>query len=88
MEILETDDVFKGASLLCMGATLEEVHRHHQTVTFTLKGENLNHEHMSYRLGKAQVNPLQLKETLNMLRDMIFEKKREGENYHGTHPGR
>ena len=79
MEILETEDVFKGASLLCMGATLEEVKCRHYTVTFTLKGEELNHVHMNYMSGKTQVNPLQLKETLNMLKDMIFQNKRNRE---------
>jgi hypothetical protein len=33
---------------------------------------------MDYRRGQALVNPLQLRECLNHLRDVLFEKLRQG----------
>ncbi len=93
METLETSDIFKGASLLCLGAELDGLHRKGKDVTFHLSGHKLQKEDIKYRTGQMQVNPLQLKESLNLLRDLIFEKNREARlamesNNYATHSRR
>jgi hypothetical protein len=98
MEILDTSDIFKGASLLCLGAELRKVKRNGRDVTFSLTGHDLQKADIRYRTGQLQVNPLQLKESLNLLRDFIFENNRDSrevhrdgryqERDHGTHSRR
>ena len=73
MEHIETDDIFRTASLLCMGGDIAEVHRAGVHATFTVEGESVRKNDLNYRMGKAKVNPLQLKENVNLLRDMIKE---------------
>ena len=77
MENIETDDIFRCASLLCMGAELAEVHKSGVHITFLMSGEELRRSDMNYRMGKARVNPLQLKENVNLLRDLIHENLRQ-----------
>ena len=74
METIETDDLYRGASLMCLGAELTALHRRGNNVQFSLNANNLIRLDMSYRMGKTLVNPLQLKETINLLRDLIFER--------------
>lgn len=77
MEKVETGDLFKGAYFLCRGGRLlgtEYSGRDH--ILFIIEGENLTVEDMRFRTGAATVNPLQLRETLNYLRDVVFEKTR------------
>ncbi len=87
MEELETSDLFKGAYLLCRGGRLlrtELSGRDH--VVFVIKGEGLAAEDVRFRTGAATVNPLQLRETLNYLRDVVFEKTRvEKRRSHAPH---
>ena len=89
MEHIETDDIFRCASLLCMGAELAEVHKSGVHITFLMNGEELKMDDMNYRMGKARVNPLQLKENVNLLRDLIHEnlrqKKKDNRHGHRTH---
>jgi hypothetical protein len=42
-----------------------------------ITGEGLDRLDKQYRVGQALVNPLQLRESLNHLRDVMFEKLRE-----------
>ncbi len=79
METLKTTDLFRSASLLCLGANLSEVERIRGEVHFILHGSDITRSDIAYRTGKSQVNPLQLKETLNLLRDLIFEKPTRGQ---------
>lgn len=90
METLETSDIFKGASLLCLGAELSGLRRNGRDVTFSLQGQKLMQADIKYRTGQMQVNPLQLKESLNLLRDLIFEKREQSspENTYATHTTR
>lgn len=74
METLETDDIYRGASLICMGAELSSLNRQGNKLLFTLSGQHLIQNDLQYRLGRAMVNPLQLKETLQLLRDIIFNR--------------
>ncbi len=77
---LETTDIFLGAFLLCIGGILKNVsflpHRGN-TATFIFTGSNLQKHDKDYRIGKALVNPLQFREELNHLRDVLFEKQRK-----------
>ena len=46
---------------------------------FLFTGRGLDKLDKQYRDGQALVNPLQFRESLNHLRDILFEKLREGE---------
>ena len=74
MDTLETSDIFKGASLISLGAELSGFRRRGRDVTFCLEGDDLKTADIKYRSGQIQVNPLKLKESLNLLRDLIFLK--------------
>lgn len=80
---LETTDLFKGAFLLCMGGNLTNVSvefNGRKTATFSFIGNDLDQYNTDYVTGRAMVNPTQLKNSLNHLRDMMFNKLREKEN--------
>jgi hypothetical protein len=79
---LETTDIFRGAFFLTKGGRLSDVHLsedHRQIVSFRIIGENLSELDEAYRSGRATVDPLQLRESLNHLRDVLFKTKRENE---------
>jgi hypothetical protein len=94
---VEVTDLFKGAFLLCMGARLDKVRVRNNgraIATFLITGTDLARHDSDYRAGRALVNPVQLRESLNHLRDMMFEKLRnhEGRKRHadrssGDRPG-
>ena len=76
---LETTDIFRGAFFLCVGGDLSQVSfrpNGGNTATFMFTGPNLHKHDKDYRNGHAQVNPLQFKEALNHLRDILFERQR------------
>ncbi len=76
---LETTDIFRGAFFLCVGGELKNVSfqsNRGNTATFIFTGSNLQKHDKDYRIGKALVNPLQFREELNHLRDILFEKQR------------
>jgi hypothetical protein len=79
---VETTDIFRGAFFLSKGGRLTEAHLSEdsrQIVSFLIIGEDLPELDRDYRDGKAMVNPLQLRESLNLLRDVLFKTKRENE---------
>jgi hypothetical protein len=79
---LETTDIFRGAFFLSKGGRLSDVHLsedHRQIVSFRIIGENLTELDEAYRSGRATVDPLQLRESLNHLRDVLFRTKRDNE---------
>ena len=92
---LETTDLFKGAFLLCMGGCLARLRVEgggRKTATFLITGDDLHRHNADYMTGKALVNPMQLKNSLNHLRDQLFNILREKENprtrkdpYHAPH---
>lgn len=80
---LETTDLFKSAFLLCMGGCLTHIRvefNGRKTATFLITGNNLDQYNTEYITGKALVNPTQLKNSLNHLRDQLFNTLREKEN--------
>ena len=80
--IFETTDIFRGAFFLSKGGKLSDVHLskdHRQIVSFRIIGEDLLTLDEAYRTGKAMVDPLQLRESLNHLRDVLFRALRENE---------
>jgi len=79
---LETTDIFRGAFLLCKGGDLCEIrikNNGRQIASFLIKGNGLDKLDKAYRNGQAMVNPLQLRESLNHLRDILFKKLKENE---------
>jgi hypothetical protein len=84
---IETTDLFRGAYLVCRGARIGATRVERGQVFFRIEGEALLEEDMRYRTGMALVNPVQLREALNLLRDLVFERLRtEKGRFHGTHP--
>ena len=76
---VETTDLFRGAYLLCNGGTLLQVRleeEHPRLASFLIEGEELEKLELEYRNGQATVNPLQFRESLNHLRDILFNKLR------------
>jgi hypothetical protein len=79
---LETTDLFRGAFLLCSGGSLTEVrvrNNGRRIATFSIIGTDLDQLDSDYRSGRALVNPLQLRESLDHLRNAMFEILRESE---------
>ena len=79
---VEVTDLFKGAFLLCMGARLNRVrirNNGRRIATFLISGHDLDRHDSDYRAGRALVNPVQLRESLNHLRDVMFDKLRKHE---------
>jgi hypothetical protein len=79
---VEVTDLFKGAFLLCMGAQLDKVqvrNNGRKIATFLITGPDLDRLDSDYREGRALVNPVQLRESLNHLRDVMFENLRKSE---------
>jgi hypothetical protein len=79
---VEVTDLFKGAFLLCMGARLDRVRVRNNgraIATFLITGKDLDRLDSDYRSGRALVNPVQLRESLNHLRDKMFDKLRKSE---------
>jgi len=77
---LETTDIFRGAFYLCMGGDLETIRFRQngkQIASFMFTGPDLIRHDKDYRNGHALVNPLQFRESLNHLRDILFEKLRD-----------
>ncbi len=75
---LETTDIFRGAIFMCMGGDLEDIRfRHRQIASFMFKGNDLHKHDKAYINGHALVNPLQFREALNQLRDILFKQLRD-----------
>ena len=70
-----------------MGASLSEVKLNgdnHRIVSFLIEGDEIDRLDLDYRSGHALVNPLLFRETLNQLRDILFNtlrKKNGGKRY-------
>jgi hypothetical protein len=80
--ILETTDIYRGAFFLCKGGGLHRVRikdNGKRIASFMIRCEDLGRLDKEYRSGQALVNPLQLRESLNHLRDILFDKLRENE---------
>jgi hypothetical protein len=70
----ETTDLFKGAFLLCKGGDLFDVtFNNRQIATFIISGDSIHQLDRDYMTGKALVNPVIFRQSLNHLRDVLFE---------------
>lgn len=77
---LETTDIFRGAFYLCMGGDLSSIKFRksgRQIATFIFTGADLHRHDSAYVTGRALVNPVQFRQALNHLRDILFEKLRK-----------
>jgi hypothetical protein len=77
---LETTDIFRGAFFLCRGGELSGIrfrNNGRRIASFLFTGRGLDKLDKQYRDGQALVNPLQFRESLNHLRDILFNKLRE-----------
>jgi len=77
---LETTDIFRGAFFLCRGGELSGIRfrdNGKRIACFLFTGRGLDRLDKQYRDGQALVNPLQFRESLNHLRDILFNKLRE-----------
>lgn len=78
--VFEITDIFRGAFFLCHGGDLCGIRMDgngKKVATFLIQGEGLSQLDKEYRSGQALVNPLQFRESLNHLRDILFNKLRE-----------
>ena len=88
---LETTDIFRGAFFLCRGGELSGIRfrrNGRRIASFLFTGRGLDKLDKQYRDGQALVNPLQFRETLNHLRDILFEKLREQDDPSSSRLGR
>ncbi len=79
---LETTDIFRGAFLLASGGELAAIRvrdNGRRIATFLITGKDLERLDADYRCGRALVNPVQLREALNHLRDVMFKELRASE---------
>jgi hypothetical protein len=77
---LETTDIFKSAVFLCNGGRLAGMRfkeRQRGIMSFLIEGDGILQVDLDYRNGSAQVNALELRQTLNHLRDVLFTRLRE-----------
>jgi len=83
-DFLETTDLFRGAFFLCNGGSLSKINFRYNgrcTASFLIEGSNLDQLDKDYMEGRALVNPVHFKETLNRLRDLMYEQmNRKGRN--------
>ena len=80
---LETTDIFRGAFFLCMGGDLADIRFRQngkQIASFLFTGPDLAGHDKAYRNGNALVNPVQFRESLNHLRDILFKNLRQNQN--------
>jgi len=81
---LETTDIFRGAFFMCMGGSLTDVRfrtNGKRIASFMFTGADLDKLDKDYMNGHALVNPIQFRESLNRLRDILFEKLRDRGRY-------
>ena len=77
--VIEVSDLFRGAYLLASGGELAGVRlreRGRPLVLFCIIGRDLQRLDSDYRAGRALVNPVTLKESLNHLRDVMYARLR------------
>lgn len=80
---LETTDIFRGAFFMCMGGDLADVQFRQngkQIASFMFTGPDLHRHDRDYLNGHALVNPVQFREALNHLRDILFDRLRTHQN--------
>ena len=72
----ETTDIFKGAFLLSSGGDLSGISFNERKIaSFSITGKGIHELDQEYDKGNALVNPVNLRASLNHLRDILFEMK-------------
>jgi len=74
---IETTDIFRSAYFLCNGGDLCGVNikdNRRRIAVFVIRGEDLEQLDRLYRNGKALVNPVQYRESITHLRDLLFDR--------------
>jgi hypothetical protein len=78
---LLTTDIYEGAYLLSKGIELsniwEDYSRKKKTVVFEFKGDDIGLLRKTYLRGQAKANVLRLKNSINELKDVMFNLLRE-----------
>jgi hypothetical protein len=80
-QIVETTDIFIGAFLLSHGGSLSGIRIKDGVkgiAAFQIEGENMERLGGEYWTDQALVNPLRLRDSLNHLRDVLFEFREKG----------
>ena len=80
---VETTDIFRSAFFLCNGGNLCGINvkdNGRRVATFVIQGDDLEGLDKQYRNGKALVNPVQFRESLTHLRDLLYDRLRNGNN--------
>jgi hypothetical protein len=92
---IETTELYKVAFFLCMGGNLIDVRIRNsgtsRLASFLVAGNELDKQDKIYRSGKALVNPLEFRESINHLRDILYEtlkKNKIGIRYDRTRKNR
>lgn len=78
---VETTDIFIGAFLLSRGGSLCGIRIKDGAkgiASFRIEGEDLERLGSEYGQGKALVDPLEFRRSLNHLRDVLFEFREKG----------
>lgn len=76
---IETTDIFRSAFFLCNGGDLCGINvkdNGRRVAVFVIQGEGLEDLDRQYRNGEALVNPVQFRESITHLRDLLFDKLR------------
>lgn len=92
MAHLETTDIFRSAYFLCNGGDLCGIQvkpgERSRVAVFVIRGEGLDELDRMYRNGKALVNPVQFRESLTHLRDLLYDKLRANNHNGGAYHDR
>ena len=73
-----TKDLFEASYLMAKGMHLKEVSSEQKTILFQFEGESdLNVLKNKYDAGRAEVNVRRLRNSLNVMREILFEKRQE-----------
>ena len=85
---IETTDIFRSAYFLCNGGDLCGVNikdNGRRIAVFVIRGEDLEQLDRLYRNGKALVNPVQYRESITHLRDLLFDRLKTSTRGERTH---
>jgi hypothetical protein len=82
MKTIETTDIYRSAYLLSQGGEVTEIRlsgNGRQRATFVIRGSDIDRADRAYQQGRALVNPVQLRECVNHVRDLLFDRLDEHE---------
>ncbi len=77
---IETTDIFRSAFFLCNGGDLSGINvkdNGRRVAVFVIRGDGLEDLDRKYRNGEALVNPVQFRESITHLRDLLFDKLKD-----------